>query len=634
VQISGNKGGHSVFSITNFIVFLFFLALFSVILTGCGKVKITVSPPTVSPAVAGTGDTVSISVDVLNPGKKPVTAYELVFSVNSVITDTKLVNLNPAETTSFSFSYVPETTGYYKITVNEQAGSFTAVKPASIKVAEINSSSDTIILGEEVLITADILNEGDLPGSYQAVFSVNEIDLKTEDLVVEGGQTLSPSTSYTPDKSGTYIFQVGDLTKSIDVLNPAAFESSSIIANPSSVLVGEITNISAKITNSGDVSGVIKVPLLVNDVEISSKDVSLGGGESATVEFPYSTETSGVLRMSIMESNTTLVVKSLKVYENTDYYYTISYPPDYRISKVDAVTTSIEQSGIGGITILVDPVPVNEIAMSYFEIISASKQQQLPDWNYSNRTVITENGFIVGYKYDYTNTIDGVKWVGKGMVMKKGGLGFYVVYTTKEVYWDKHKNIAPLVLDSFVLPPISTGRYTNTDLGITIELADDWTALETTDPSTPVKIFSFASTIIGGIGTEDASGVTAQTYVESFVSIFTLSGWTLNSKGPITFDNANTGYEATVSSDLTGNAIKTRLVAVKSGDKMYFVLFAGFSTSLDPQNDVITVMVKTMVVGNSVTSNLSKSEFIYFPEKGFSALFPAPDQRRALQKSP
>lgn len=92
-----------------------------------------VSNLNVNPDAIKTGQASIISVSVKNNGRE--TGYcVLTLKVNGLVVDTRMVKLNPGQSTSVRFSYTPEKEGVYSIDVNGLTGSLTVSREETPRV--------------------------------------------------------------------------------------------------------------------------------------------------------------------------------------------------------------------------------------------------------------------------------------------------------------------------------------------------------------------------------------------------------------------------------------------------------------------------------------------------------------------
>jgi hypothetical protein len=258
--------------------------------------------------------------------------------------------------------------------------------------------------------------------------------------------------------------------------------------------------------------------------------------------------------------------------------------------------TVIIQGDTGGIAILVDKLSVDVSPSEYFAAISAGKKQQLPTWTSSSIVEIKDNGVTIGYRYDYTNMVGDKNWIGKGLVFKKGGFGFYVVFTTPEANWKANEQLAVRCLDTFVLPKIATGAYSNTALGISLNLPNGWSLFETGSSQYPI-VFAPAYNehfVLGKVGIEAISpGTTAQQWIAALI---TKLGSTDDgrSQNVFSFANSTTGYEYNDSIAQNGAIVgKLRYIALASGNRIYYFMFVGTTTAMDSQTNTVTQLARS-----------------------------------------
>jgi hypothetical protein len=119
-------------------------------------------------------------------------------------------------------------------------------------------------------------------------------------------QTTTTSTSAittTPSTATTTSTRPITSTTPVVTTRPATFDPSSLIINPGKVKPGEKVNISIKITNNGDITGTDEISLMVNNLIVESKDVTLAGGESTVVTFTTNSTSIGKYTIGIAGLN-------------------------------------------------------------------------------------------------------------------------------------------------------------------------------------------------------------------------------------------------------------------------------------------------------------------------------------------
>jgi CARDB len=130
----------------------------------------------------------------------------------------------------------------------------------------------SLVLALLLCIGLTISGSHDLGADYQSVGT--QFDSVTYGY---SGIVTTTTTTITPTSSPA--------TTPLVTLEPATFESSTLVINPSDVKPGEGVNIYVKITNTGDVAGNDNVVLKINNQIIETKDVSLASGSGTVVTF-------------------------------------------------------------------------------------------------------------------------------------------------------------------------------------------------------------------------------------------------------------------------------------------------------------------------------------------------------------
>lgn len=287
-------------------------------------------------------------------------------------------------------------------------------------------------------------------------------------------------------------------------------------------------------------------------------------------------------------------------YWNKTYYYNIAYPVGYSVTDTNPDMVLIENNrGIGGITIIVDKVSVTASPMDYL------KQKQLSDWTYSSQTTVSENGEIIGYTFDYKNTVNGEICMGKGMVVKKGGLGFYFVFTLSEKEWDDNSVAVAKCIDSIATPRIAVGDYLNTSLGLSVTLPTGWCVVE------PVGSSAFADTSVTlpslvFIAPYDQTkmcgylyiwpetlGKTAEQRLIDLAQLLTvIERAQVTNKQALIFNNGAVGYEIR----LLSAQKKSIYIALMNGNKYFHFEFEESPADFDSLANSFELLVRSLVV--------------------------------------
>jgi hypothetical protein len=80
----------------------------------------------------------------------------------------------------------------------------TPLTPASLEVISLKVSPSEVLEGQEVTITASVINHGGMPGNFDEPLMVNEAATPTKAVTVQPGATRTLTYTISRSKSGTY----------------------------------------------------------------------------------------------------------------------------------------------------------------------------------------------------------------------------------------------------------------------------------------------------------------------------------------------------------------------------------------------------------------------------------------------
>lgn len=181
------------------------------------------------------------------------------------------------------------------------AGTATSVADA----AEASTSSSFAVLidatgspvgeGETMTVTATVENTGDATDSQRVGLSVGGAVRDATEVTLAGGENTTVTLTWeTSDgDAGTYTATVAtaDAAASTDVhvLAAATFRVA-IDATNAPVVAGQSLDVTATVSNVGDLPGNRTVTLSVGAVRSDAREVSLSGGENTTVTLSWATD--------------------------------------------------------------------------------------------------------------------------------------------------------------------------------------------------------------------------------------------------------------------------------------------------------------------------------------------------------
>ena len=247
---------------------------------------------TITPSDLELGDSVTVSLDIMNPNDGAI-GYGFTMEIGdlTLLVD---VELEPYESKTMSRTVTPTAIGTHNVTVIGMTGNFTVkpalipLKPAEFVLSELEASPVELEEGEDVSFDVDVLNIGEMAGTYTIEFKVDGETIEMETV------TLAPSSGYHAQVSfetliaGTYQVSVGDLTETFTVLapepesEPAEFEFSNLVIVPKEDLS---VTISVDMVNIGEETGTYTVELELDGEALDTEEVTLEGDASAMISF-------------------------------------------------------------------------------------------------------------------------------------------------------------------------------------------------------------------------------------------------------------------------------------------------------------------------------------------------------------
>ncbi|WP_424017928.1 beta strand repeat-containing protein [Halorientalis pallida] len=295
------------------------------------SVSVTEQPTAASFAVSGVssnspvtaGETVDVTATVTNTGDLEGT-QTVSLGINGAIEDSQQVTLAGGASQQVTLSWQTEAgeTGTFTASVasdNETAATDVTVEaqpdPANFTITGTSTNSP-VTAGDTVEVTATVQNTGDLEGTQTVQLTDGSASLDSRTVTLAGGtsQQVTLSWQTTADDVGdnTLTVRTDDdtATASVSVTeqpNPANFAVSGVSA-PESVTAGDTVDVTATVTNTGDLEGTQTVSLAVGgtvDRRVDDQQVTLAGGASQQVTFSWQTEAgqTGNFSLTVVTAN-------------------------------------------------------------------------------------------------------------------------------------------------------------------------------------------------------------------------------------------------------------------------------------------------------------------------------------------
>jgi len=179
--------------------------------------------------------------------------------------------------------------------------------PADFTVLFLSITPATVDINRTVEVSVDVINTGDLTGTYQIELLVNGEVEEIKEVTLDGSGRITVSFYVIKSTPGRYTVSIGDLTGSFivneaEVIEPPETEPepeadivvSELLVTPPAPRIGETVTISVLVINEGDGEGSYNVILFIDDKVAESRTVTLLGNSEQTITFTTTAETTGV----------------------------------------------------------------------------------------------------------------------------------------------------------------------------------------------------------------------------------------------------------------------------------------------------------------------------------------------------
>lgn len=173
------------------------------------------------------------------------------------------------------------------------------VSPASFAVSGLTLQPSVVEKGKQAAVTVEVENVGGLEGSHQLLVDIEGVIREEITITLDPGASETVFYEFFATEAGTFTVEVDGLTETLTVVEPASFELSNLIIEPSTVKEGESVTISVGCSNVGGVSGTYDVTLSVDGELEDTSSVTVDAGESTSVSFDVSATQEGTYSVEI-----------------------------------------------------------------------------------------------------------------------------------------------------------------------------------------------------------------------------------------------------------------------------------------------------------------------------------------------
>ena len=168
---------------------------------------------TITPNQVKEGDPVTISAVVANSGTESG-SYSLVLRIGGVVEGIDELVIPPGTSQAAVFSITKDTPGTYYAEVDGLAGTFTVIAliPASFSVSNLVVSPEKVKQGDTVVISAVVVNTGEVAGSYSVVLKIKGVAESIEEVSLGPGGSQRVAFELAKDTPGFYQVDLEGLT--------------------------------------------------------------------------------------------------------------------------------------------------------------------------------------------------------------------------------------------------------------------------------------------------------------------------------------------------------------------------------------------------------------------------------------
>ncbi len=260
---------------------------------------------TIEPREVEAGKPVNITVQVTNRGDLAGKA-DVTLTINGLIEEVRPINIAAGSTATATFNVTKRVAGPYAVDVNGLKGSFAAtrvLRPALFLLGSPQVQPAQVAPGGPVTVRINVSNAGDQRGSREIELLVNGVAEQRKTLALDGLTSQVVTFTVTKDQPGSYAITVDGQSSGFTVvqpaLKPAALSLGNLQIAPTQARPGQSITITVDARNTGDLEAQFTVPLLIDASQEATRQVTIKGGEQATVSFTVTRDAIGTYNVSI-----------------------------------------------------------------------------------------------------------------------------------------------------------------------------------------------------------------------------------------------------------------------------------------------------------------------------------------------
>lgn len=164
------------------------------------------------------GEDVVITFDVENIGGVEGN-HTLELRLNGAVDDVKYVELGPGKNTTVSFTVSQDKSETYTVEVEGLSETFSVLKPAKFEVSDLLVAPSKVGPGENVTVTVDVANVGEVQGNYTVDLKVDGVAEKSRNVTLNGGENTDVSFTIQRKEIKFHFVEIGNLASRFEVVS-------------------------------------------------------------------------------------------------------------------------------------------------------------------------------------------------------------------------------------------------------------------------------------------------------------------------------------------------------------------------------------------------------------------------------
>jgi hypothetical protein len=176
-------------------------------------------------------------------------------------------------------------------------------KEAEFTVTDLVINPLEAEIGENITISANVTNTGEIEGSYMLNLTINDVLKENQTILLPSGTSKIVELTASENAEGNYTVKIGDLSGSFKIKPPAPTTSaiilSRLLVTPYEANIGSPVSIKVNANNPSATSDRLLVKVTIDGAVVDSKTVELDAGESSTLEFTVNATSEGSYKVKV-----------------------------------------------------------------------------------------------------------------------------------------------------------------------------------------------------------------------------------------------------------------------------------------------------------------------------------------------